>query len=1137
MKKTTLSTKLCAVSVAVVLILTTATPTIAQTKNTYLAPSVRSRMPKEILLNDAIMYYLDIISHELREREKSGIAPRDIRLFLKEEITVLEKLIKKHIPDSAVSFALDENENRITLIEEKEKHVSDVSVIDAYIRALNSPIPKVRYAAIESITEEYKGQRRLIKELVRIALGDVSEMLRYQAIRALKRVDWQGEVALSLTRFFLKNKYYSIRHAALYLVHSYNATSVEDEFTLARFDLTNGAPVIARIEAINTLVRLWEEGSIVYKNEEIMTAIWHAAHNDSSYEVRNYAQRISRRMRKNNTIGALREVTLELSEQTLPTILVTGGAGFLGTHFCKLLLDKGYRVICVDNLISGLESNVAMLLGHAHFHLIKHNIVQPLSVLNQIGHSFAIDVVVHLASLASPVFYYHNPVETARVGAMGIFNALDIAREHEARFIFSSTSEIYGDPEVHPQTEEYWGNVNSLGPRSQYDEGKRFSESVSAVFKRQYGMNVRIARIFNTFGPLMRIDDGRVVTNFILKALLGKPLEVYGDGLQTRSLCYVDDLVQGLYLLMEHPFEDDAPIEERVFNLGNPGTGKDIGEITMNELARTIVDHVGSNSEILNITTQMTADDPKKRKPNIDRAKKILGWQPRISLQKGLENTIDWVRQQTFLPTGDFTYDEKRGITDLGIVLKEEVENSYNYNRPGRRAYSSIPTFQARPVPINRANQTVAQESLDEEKKALLIESLLPSFFTPDNPHTEMLKGIEVLWQVRSDLPENTMAQTRFHGPRHIEIILNQALFDNLVLLQREIEHEIRHAASGLFATHVSAPFTEEVVNTWLEWRALQADYAQRYVKEGAMSATRFYVELYAFLKKNPYINDRPIYQLFRELATFEGDKEREISSIARFITMFGKEKGELDEVWVKRYMEAFEDVIAYYDKKIAPCFEASFLQSVEVAVQKSAKDNGKKQALVLFKPQLLSEQALAYVQSKKNVVLIIYAEEPARYQAYEEFLGVEKTRIIAEEDGFTFSDAIQIALDATEGEEALISVIAPSTDELDVVESSKIQLFSSENKAREYEPLFTRLLIPLALEFDKRTSQHVSVGHNRILLREGRVFKINEQALANGMRLGFFAGNLADTVSDVLALLSDAVRTHARQSVVRTAA
>jgi len=308
----------------------------------------------------------------------------------------------------------------------------------------------------------------------------------------------------------------------------------------------------------------------------------------------------------------------------MPTTLVTGGAGFLGSHLCEKLIERGNDVICVDNFFSGRKANVAHLIGHPQFELIRHDIVHPLFL--------ECDRVFNLACPASPVAYQYNPIKTIKTSTVGMVNMLGLAKRCRARLLHTSTSEVYGDPDVHPQTEDYWGNVNPLGPRSCYDEGKRVAESLCINYHIAHEVQVRIVRIFNTYGPRMAPDDGRVISNFILQALRGEPLTIYGDGTQTRSFCYVDDLIDGFLRMMDQD-EHPGPV-----NLGNPV------ENTMLELAQAVIDVTGSKSELVH--RPLPKDDPRRRCPDITRAKQLLHWTPKVPLKTGLERTVAYYRQQ-----------------------------------------------------------------------------------------------------------------------------------------------------------------------------------------------------------------------------------------------------------------------------------------------------------------------------------------------------------------------------------------------------------------------------------------------------------------------------------------------------------
>ena len=306
-----------------------------------------------------------------------------------------------------------------------------------------------------------------------------------------------------------------------------------------------------------------------------------------------------------------------------PRILVTGGAGFVGSHLCDRLLAEGSRVICLDNFYTGRRANVAHLMDHPRFELIEHDVCTPLQL--------AVDAIYHLACPASPPHYQRDAVQTTLTAVLGSYHMLELAKANRAPILTTSTSEVYGDPQVHPQPEDYHGNVNPIGPRACYDEGKRCAETLFFDYHRQHGVRIKVARLFNTYGPRMQPDDGRVVSNFLVQAIQGKPLTIYGEGQQTRSFCYVDDLIEGLVRLMGSADAVTGPV-----NLGNPG------EFTIRELADKVLALTGSASGLS--MHPMPADDPKQRRPDITRAKQQLGWEPTIRLEDGLKPTADYFR-------------------------------------------------------------------------------------------------------------------------------------------------------------------------------------------------------------------------------------------------------------------------------------------------------------------------------------------------------------------------------------------------------------------------------------------------------------------------------------------------------------
>ena len=308
----------------------------------------------------------------------------------------------------------------------------------------------------------------------------------------------------------------------------------------------------------------------------------------------------------------------------MPRTLVTGGAGFLGSHLCEYLLDKGHEVICMDNLITGSKQNISGIKS-SNFRFVNHNVSEFIKLDGNL------DYILHFASPASPIDYLELPIQTLKVGALGTHNALGLAKAKKAVFLLASTSEVYGDPLVHPQPEEYWGNVNPIGPRGVYDEAKRFAEAITMAYHRTHGINTKIVRIFNTYGPRMRINDGRAIPNFLKQALTGKDLTVYGNGSQTRSFCFVSDLIEGICRLLIS--EQNEPV-----NIGNPN------EMTIQNLADKILQATGSKSKIVQVP--LPEDDPKTRQPNITLAKILLDWEPKVSLDEGLEPTLKYFKEQ-----------------------------------------------------------------------------------------------------------------------------------------------------------------------------------------------------------------------------------------------------------------------------------------------------------------------------------------------------------------------------------------------------------------------------------------------------------------------------------------------------------
>ena len=312
-------------------------------------------------------------------------------------------------------------------------------------------------------------------------------------------------------------------------------------------------------------------------------------------------------------------------------VLVTGGAGFLGSHLVERLIARGDEVVCLDNLFTGIKQNIEHLLGHPRFEFIRHDVTNPISL--------EVDEIYNLACPASPVHYQHDPVQTIKTSVHGAINVLELARRLNVRVFQASTSEVYGDPVVHPQSEEYWGNVNPIGPRSCYDEGKRCAETLFFDYHRQYGIDIRIARIFNTYGPRMHPNDGRVISNFIVQALRGEDITIYGDGSQTRSFCFVDDMVEGFLRYMDVP----GRVCPGPVNIGNPR------EFTIRQLAEMVIEMTGAKSRLINCP--LPKDDPRQRQPNISRARELLDWAPKTEVEVGLRKTIDYFDK--FLSTED----------------------------------------------------------------------------------------------------------------------------------------------------------------------------------------------------------------------------------------------------------------------------------------------------------------------------------------------------------------------------------------------------------------------------------------------------------------------------------------------------
>jgi len=308
----------------------------------------------------------------------------------------------------------------------------------------------------------------------------------------------------------------------------------------------------------------------------------------------------------------------------MKTVLITGGAGFLGSHLCDRFLKEDYKVICMDNLITGNLANITHLEKNSDFKFIKHNVSEHIDLKDEV------DIILHFASPASPIDYLMYPIPTLKVGSLGTHNALGVAKAKNAKFLLASTSEVYGDPKINPQPESYYGNVNCVGPRGVYDEAKRFAEAITMAYHKAHGLDTRIVRIFNTFGPRMRKNDGRVIPNFITQALKNEPITVYGKGGQTRSLCFVTDLIEGIFRLSQSDIHDPV-------NIGNPH------ELKIIDLAKLIIKLTKSKSKI--IYNPLPEDDPKVRRPDITRAEKLLKWQPKVDLEKGLEETIEWFKK------------------------------------------------------------------------------------------------------------------------------------------------------------------------------------------------------------------------------------------------------------------------------------------------------------------------------------------------------------------------------------------------------------------------------------------------------------------------------------------------------------
>ncbi|MDT8322508.1 MAG: UDP-glucuronic acid decarboxylase family protein [Bacteroidota bacterium] len=309
----------------------------------------------------------------------------------------------------------------------------------------------------------------------------------------------------------------------------------------------------------------------------------------------------------------------------MPRTLITGGAGFLGSHLCERLLEEGHEVLCMDNLITGDLANIEQLFGHPGFKFIKYDVTEFVYVEG------GLDYILHFASPASPIDYLKLPIQTLKVGSLGTHKALGLAKAKNARFLIASTSEVYGDPEIHPQVESYWGNVNPVGPRGVYDEAKRFAEAMTMAYHRFHGVETRIVRIFNTYGERMRVNDGRAIPAFMSQAIRGEDITVFGDGMQTRSVCYVSDLVDGIYRLLMSDYSDPV-------NIGNPD------ELTMLDLAREVLEVIGSSSRIVH--RELPEDDPKVRQPDITLARSLLGWEPRVSRREGLARTAAYFREK-----------------------------------------------------------------------------------------------------------------------------------------------------------------------------------------------------------------------------------------------------------------------------------------------------------------------------------------------------------------------------------------------------------------------------------------------------------------------------------------------------------
>ena len=1093
----------------------------ASIESECLAPHVRSQLPREIIVHDVIRAYVSIISRLVLDMEERDASHEKIIEFLHNEADYFNIVVKDYLPAIDITFFVDQESRRLSFsVKDKEQiEIRQDTVIEGLIRtSLKDEEESKRLAAVnELITLD---ARRAERAFLFVLRNESEEALLYNAIQALRVL--KSKEMIPRLKTFLNNDSDLLFNAAKDVLEEMEAVDVIDVLTIYRHELES-AEVALRLEAVRGLITLIENNIMPFRNEEIFNLLWICESQDDNPQVRELAQK-GLLLEDAYEHPATRVVKLP-RKKDIKTVVVTGGAGFIGTNFCEYLLRKRYRVICIDNFIAGRKVNVRAVMKkfEENFILIAHDMTHSLRIDTKI------DYVMHMASLASPPFYRKYRMETMKTGIMGTINALRIARRHKVPFVFTSTSEIYGNPQVHPQKESYWGNVNTLGDRSCYDESKRAAETIVSDYWRLYRLDVRIARIFNTFGPHMRVDDGRFVTEFIKDALRSRPLPIFGDGLQTRSICNVDDMVEGLHRLMTtEEIEEKTPPEERAVNLGNPER-----EMTVLAFAQLLITLTASHSSLT--FKPLPADDPAKRNPDIQRAMDLLKWHPVVPIHVGLLRMMLWYIKTHALPVDDednpVLAATKEDVIDGGTSLmpytpdvREAKEKATRQKRTSAEVAQtgsvlSQEEIQALLNPeLLDENAVDMHDLVDGKTTQILRDEIVPQCFSQDNPLTQALKDIDITWNVLEYLPSGNIVEITFHADDSVTVTLDKVLLTNKDLLHAELAYQVRYIIMKKEFPDMD-PFTSTVFNLWLEIKSVEAAFARMRITDGQAKEQNAYQQMFVFLRENPVIQHIPIYRLLSTFLKIRGDFLTELGVIEKFLSH--DENQRINGSAINELHDYFNASIEGYSKAISESLHKQTGEQIDFFAQRMVQNEAQHYAIVINDPVNISNTVKDIIKSTRGLKLFIYtsATDQDTFNMLTEELGEEKVQVRRRTSGFTLQDAIHGGLVYTNNKAENVNIILRHKKEFLDVHADGAQYFTAQSEEGQYIERYLDFLIPVSVTFNKNELLEIA-GRGKLIKRYGNIFAVNETYLQHAVNYGLFGDGIQVALRGVVGKL-----------------